>query len=465
MNCSSTINGASRHHESEAPVVRLRPHVASVPLPAVNDSRLMTVGAANAASLPKLNRRSTWKFPTFSLLAVVTVVGLGTAGTLPRRQRETELQAQMAEAETTPPAVSVAIARSASGRVEQLLPGNSMPLFETAIAARTNGYLKRRLVDIGDRVAKGALLAEIATPEIDDQLEQSRATLAQSRANLVRDVANQEYADIELERDRTLLKRGEISHEEHDRQLAQTKVATANVHATEATIRLNEADVQRLTDLQSYETISAPFSGVITVRNYDAGALITADNPTAPPLFRLAQIDTLRVMVDVPQVYSTSITVGQTAIVFRREDPQRQFTGTVTRMATALDPNTRTMLTEVQVPNPDGALFPGMYLQVKFIFSTEQPRVIIPAAALVTRTEGTFVPVLDDQHVVHHVAVQIGRDFGAELEVIGGLKGGETVVVHPGDAFLDGTHVQPVSPGKQPAASSKEMAAGGKSRP
>jgi RND family efflux transporter MFP subunit len=280
----------------------------------------------------------------------------------------------------------------------------------------------------------------------------------------VRDVANQEYADIELERDRTLLKRGEISREEHDRQVAQTKVANANVHATEATIRLNEADVQRLSDLQSYQKISAPFSGVITVRHYDSGALITADNPAALPLFRLAQIDTLRVFVDVPQVYSTSIQVGQTATVFRREDPQRQFTGTVTRMATALDPNTRTMLTELQVPNRDGALLPGMYLQVKFIFSTEQPRVLIPAAALVTRAEGSFVPVLDGQQAVHHVAVQIGRDFGAEMEVTAGLKGGEIVVVHPGDAFPDGTRVQPVSSTPDAPAPREQLAKSSETR-
>ncbi len=383
---------------------------------------------------------------------------MGSAGALPRWHRENELQSQLSEAAQTPPAVSVAVARSAPAHAEQLLPGNSLPLFETAIAARTNGYLKRRLVDIGDRVAEGALLAEIATPEIDDQLEQSRATLLQSRANLVRDEASQEYADIELERVRTLLKRGSISREEHDRQAALTKVATANVHATEATIRLNEADVQRLTDLQSYEKISAPFGGVITVRNYDAGALITADNPSALPMFRLAQIDTLRVMIDVPQVFATSIVVGQAATVFRREDPQRQFTGKVTRMATALDPSTRTMLTEVQVPNPDGALLPGMFLQVKFITGDESPRVLVPAAALLTRAEGTFVPVLDESDLVHYVAVQLGRDFGAEIEVTAGLRGGESVVVHPGDAFPDGTRVSRVAAAQQPGASRSELA-------
>src|SRR5262245_5094235 len=429
------------------PNSRSNPLVPSLSL-AAKSPRASQEVPVHGGGAAKRGARSGWKLPALGFLAIAAVAGMGTAGALPRWQRENELQAEWSEAASTPPAVSVAVARSAPAHVEQLLPGNSLPLFETAIAARTNGYLKRRLVDIGDRVAEGALLAEIATPEVDDQLEQSRATLLQSRANLVRDQANQEYADIELERVRTLLKRGSITKEEHDRQAALTKVATANVHATEATIRLNAADVQRLTDLQSYEKISAPFSGVITVRNYDAGALITADNPNALPMFRLAQIDTIRVMVDVPQVVATSIVVGQTATVFRREDPRRQFTGKVTRMATALDPNTRTMLTEVQVPNPDGALFPGMYLQVKFVVGDETPRVLIPAAALVTRAAGTFVPVLDEDDVVHYVVVQPGRDFGAELEVTTGLKGGETVVVHPGDALPEGMRVKPVTAGQ-----------------
>jgi RND family efflux transporter MFP subunit len=422
---------------------------------AVKVTPALPQAAAHGAVVAARAGRSGWKLPVFGFLAIAAVAGMGTAGALPRWQHENELQAQLSEAASTPPTVSVAVARSAPAQVEQLLPGNSLPLFETAVAARTNGYLKRRLVDIGDRVAEGALLAEIATPEIDDQLEQARATLLQSRANLVRDEANKEYADIELERVRNLLKRGSISHEEHDRQAALTKIATANVDATKATIRLNEADVQRLTDLQSYEKISAPFSGVITVRNYDSGALITADNPNAPAMFRLAQIDTIRVLVDVPQVCATSIVVGQTATAFRREDPRRQFTGKVTRMANALDPNSRTMLTEVQVPNPDGALFPGMYLQVKFVVGDETPRVLIPAAALVTRAQGTFVPVLDEGNVVRYVAVQTGRDFGAELEVTAGLAGGETVVVHPGDAFPEGTRVNPVAAEQKPVAASR----------
>ncbi len=379
-------------------------------------------------------------------MLVAVLVGLGVAGTLPRLRRERELNSAAAEAADTPPAVSVVVARPAPGDTDRLLPGSSLPFFETDIFARTNGYLNRRLVDIGDHVEAGALLAQIDTPEVDDQLDQARATLSQTTANLERDKANKEFADVELVRVTRLKKQGSISQEEHDRQVAATKVASAVVQATEATIKLNQADVQRLTDLQSFEKISAPYRGIITLRNYDAGALMISDSRTMLPLFRLSQIDTLRVMVAVPQVYATEIYVGQSATVFRREDPQRQFTGKVTRMATALDPNTRTMLTQVEVPNPDSALLPGMYLQVKFVTKKESPRILIPAAALVIGAEGVSVAVVDDKSVVHYTKVEIGNDFGAEVEVTVGLKGGETVVVHPGDAIPEGTLVQIVSP-------------------
>jgi len=387
-----------------------------------------------------------WTLLGIGALLAAILVGMGVAGTLPRLRREQELKAAAAETASAPPAVSVVLARPAPPDRERLLPGNCLPLFETEMYARSNGYLKRRLVDIGDHVAAGALLAEIDTPEVDDQLEQARATLALTTANLERDQANKAFADVELERVTALRKKGNISHEEHDRQVAATKVAGAAVQATEATIRLNEADIQRLTDLQSFEKIRAPFRGIITLRNYDAGALMLADNRTMLPMFRLAQIDTMRVMVVVPQVYSTKIMVGQGVTIFRREDPQRQFAGKVTRIASALDPNTRTMLTEVQVPNLDGALLPGMYVQVKFISRKDAPRILIPAAALVTGAEGVRVAVVDDKNIVHYSPVELGHDLGAEVEVTAGLKGGETVVVHPGDAISEGTLVRPVAP-------------------
>jgi RND family efflux transporter MFP subunit len=427
-----------------------RLHSASEPRPPTD-----VAAQANVDHVPR--RPGRWTLVAIGVLLVAILVGLLAAGTLPRLSHEQELNAAATEAAQTPPAVSVVVARKAPPDRERLLPGNSLALFETDIYARTNGYLKRRLVDIGDRVEADSLLAEIDTPEVNDQLEQARATLALSTANLERDKANRDFGDVELERVARLRKQGTISHEDHDRQVAATKVARAAVQATEATIKLNEADVQRLTDLQSYQKISAPFRGIITLRNYDAGALMVADNRTMLPMFRLSQIDTLRVMVAVPQVYSTEIFVGQEVTVFRREDPQQKFAGMVTRMATALDPDTRTMLTEVQFPNPDGALLPGMYLQVKFVTKKVSPRFLIPAAALVIGAEGVTVPIVEDKNIVHYSKVELGHDFGAEVEVTAGLKGGETLVVHPGDAIPEGTLVEPVStPVKAPTTDSKK---------
>jgi RND family efflux transporter MFP subunit len=339
----------------------------------------------------------------------------------------------------------VVTARTASPTAERVLPGDSHPLLEAAIYARTTGYLKSRRVDIGDHVKEGDLLAEIATPEIDAQLEQARATRLLTEANLVRDQANAELARIELNRSRNLLARQAAPQQELDTIVARAKVAVANVKATESSLQVTEATIQRLETLQSFQKVTAPFSGVITARNVDPGDLVSADSPTSTrEMFHLVQMDTLRVVVNVPQVFSTDVKVGQKAVVYRREDPKRTFPGVVTRTADALDPSTRTLLTEVEVPNRDGILRPGMYLQVKFLFERQVPIVMIPAAALSTRSEGPRVAVLDGQHRVHYRRVQLGRDFGIETEVAAGLEAGETVIVHPGDDLPEEAEVEPV---------------------
>jgi RND family efflux transporter MFP subunit len=223
----------------------------------------------------------------------------------------------------------------------------------------------------------------------------------------------------------------------------------AQVEANKASIQVNEAAVQRYTDLQGFQKIMAPFAGVITARNVDPGVLVTADNPSETrELFHLMQTDPLRVFVNVPQVYATSVAPGQMAVVYRKEDPLRRFSGRVTRTAKALDPNTRTLLTQVDVPNPDEALQPGMYLQVKFVAARAAPSVLIPSAALVTRNDGPEVALVDEHQAVRYRKVQLGRDHGAEVEVVTGLVGGETVLVHPGDALPEGQKVEPAPAAK-----------------
>jgi RND family efflux transporter MFP subunit len=378
------------------------------------------------------------------ILAVATMAGALAAGIRPRLQRERELKAAEAEVSTALPRVPVATAKSASPTAEHVLPADARPLLEAAIYARTAGYLKSRRADIGDRVKEGDLLAEIASPEVDAQLEQARAFQALAQANLERDQASSDLADTDLRRSRKLVARQAVPQQEFEGFLARDKVADANVLAAKANLRVNEANIHRLETLQSFQKVTAPFSGVITARNFDPGDLATADSTSTREMFHLVRMDTLRIFANVPQMFSTDVKVGQKAIVYRRETPKRTFTGTVTRTADALDLSTRTLLTEVQVLNRDGALRPGMYLQVKFLFERQVPTVLIPAAALATRADGPRLVVLDAQNRVHYRTVQLGRDFGSETEVLAGIDPGETVVINPGDGLPEGTVVQPV---------------------
>jgi RND family efflux transporter MFP subunit len=378
-------------------------------------------------------------------LVVVALAAALVAGTVPRLRQQQAVNAQAEAVANSVPRVTVSTARPSPADNERVLPGNALPLFEAAMFPRATGYIKTRLVDIGDRVEQGQLLAVIDAPDIDDMLAQEQANLEQAKATLKLNEANAVLAKTTLERYQTTQKinPGAVAPLMIDQQVATVGTTTASVEAARASIKVNEAAVQRYTDLQSFEKITAPFRGVITARNIDPGDLVTA-NSTTKELFHIMQTDTLRVFVNVPQVFATGIKVGQDATVYQRDDPTRQFAGKVTRTADALDPNTRTLLTEVQVPNKDDALRPGMYLQVKFVFRRVNPSVRIPAAAIVVRTGPRKVAVLDAQHAVHYRDVQLGRDFGDEIEVLAGINAGDTVVIHPGDDIPEGTVVEPV---------------------
>jgi RND family efflux transporter MFP subunit len=399
---------------------------------------------------PKMSGR--WILLGLSLIAVLLVILLVTA-TLPRIRQKNKLADAADAAVSSIPQVAVAIARSQGANAEQTLPGNSQAYREAALYPRTNGYLKEWLVDIGDRVAKDQLIAVIAAPDLDDQLDQAKANLEQARATLKLNEANAALAETIMERYLATEKLtvGAVAQLQIDEQRASVQTSKASVVAAQASVGVNEASVQMYTDLQGFEKIVAPFAGVITARNVDPGALVTADNPSATrELFHLMQTDPLRVFVDVPQVFSTGIKVGQTADVYRPEEPSKVFHGKVSRTANALDPNTRTLLTQIDVPNPDDALRPGMYLLVKFVAERSAPAIMIPSAALVIRdtTGQQEVAVLDAKNTVQYRKVQLGRDYGAEVEVMAGLQGGETIVVHPGDALAEGKVVQPISPKK-----------------
>jgi RND family efflux transporter MFP subunit len=385
------------------------------------------------------------RFLAIGALGVVILAGGLVAGVLPRLRQTREVNAEATATASAAPRVTVAVSRRSTSAAERVLPGNSLPLLEASLYARATGYVKSRLVDIGDRVQAGQVLAVIAAPDLDDQLLQARANLIQAKANLTKAKADETFARTDLLRYRHLMETRAVAQEEYDTRVQAFGVAQAVVGAMDAAIKVNEAAVQRYADLQGFEKITAPFPGVITARHIDPGDLTSADS-TARELFHLMRTDTLRVFVNVPQVFSTGIQVGQSATVYRQEDPTKNYAGKVTRTADALDPNTRTLLSEVQVPNPDNALRPGMFLQVNFVFDSSILPVLIPSAALATRTDGPRVAVLDSEHRVRYRSVQIGRDYGAEIEITAGLDDGETVVVHPGDDIPEGTVVEPVMP-------------------
>jgi RND family efflux transporter MFP subunit len=380
---------------------------------------------------------------------VVALTAVLTASTLGRMRQEHKRKDAAAEVATTLPRVTVVRARAMAAEAEQLLPGSARPLQEAGLYPRATGSIKTRLVDIGDRVQGGQLLAVIDAPDLDNRLALAKADLAQAKANWEKAKADAELFGSVENRSRILLAGGRTPRAEYEVKFKNYGAGKAAVGAAEAAIKVNETAVQRLADLRAFGKIAAPFAGVITARHIDPGDLVCADS-TARELFHLMRTDILRVFVDVPQVFATDIQVGQSAVVYRREDLLKPFSGKVTRTADALAPDTHTLRTEVQVANADNALRPGMDLQVKFVFRNEYRAILMPRAAVVTRAGAPRVAVLDDQHRVQYRTVQLGRDCGAQIEVLAGLTAGDTAVVHPGDDLPEGTVVDPVH--QQPVA-------------
>jgi RND family efflux transporter MFP subunit len=300
---------------------------------------------------------------------------------------------------------------------------------ESPIYARTNGYLKKWYFDIGSRVQKGQLLADIDAPEIDQQLSQARAELGTSQAN-----AN--LSEITANRYEGLLKSDSVSKQEVDN-------ATGDFAAKKAMVRSSEANVRRLQDLESFKHIYAPFSGVITKRNVDTGTLVNAGNGgSSQQLFFLAQTDPIRVFVSVPENYSSLIHAGLGAYLELTQFPGEKFQGKVVRTSEALDTVTRTLLTEVDVPNKDGRLLPGGFAEVHLQSKITGERMQVPVNALLFRSEGLRAVIVDANHKIHLQPLTIGRDYGTSLEVLNGLKAQDWVVLNPADSLDEGQEVR-----------------------
>jgi RND family efflux transporter MFP subunit len=400
------------------------------------------------------------------VLAVLLVIGL-----VPRHEQANELQADAAAAENAPVLVNIAKPVRAAETVQITIPGTLRPWQEVSIYARTAGYLKKFYVDISNQVEAGQLLAEIDTPEVNQELRQSQAALLQTKAAVTKATADRDLAKVTWGRYQQLTAPNYVSQQEADEKQAALHVAESALESAQANVTAAEANVQRLTEMQSFQKVYAPFAGVITGRGYDVGSLIIA-NPTATdvkPMYKIAENDVLRAFVNVPQSASLQITKGMDVKVTVRERPGRSFAGKVMGTTNYLDPANRSLLTEVKVTNvrePGGefALLPGMYVQVSFEVKRTTPPLVVPGPAVVNDAQGTQVAVVRGDGTAHFQKVTLGQDFGKEVEIVEGLTGDEQVITNPGERVVEGAVVR-ASGGEGNAGGGqhdKVAAAGGK---
>jgi RND family efflux transporter MFP subunit len=379
--------------------------------------------------------------PLFTVFFVVVIV-LMVVGGLLLFQRRVQYQALANETEAASiPTVAVIHPSVEAGDENLVLPGTLQAYVESPIYARTNGYLRKWYHDIGSRVNKGELLADIDTPEVDQQLGQARADLNTSKANA-------QLSDITATRYTELLKTDGVSKQEVDN-------AMGDQAAKRAIVQSSEANVRRLEELESFKHIYAPFGGVLTQRSIDIGTLINAGNGgTSQQLFYLAQTDPIRVYANVPEPYAPSIHAGIGAYLELTQFPGEKFRGKVVRTSNAIDLSTRTLLTEVDVPNPTGQLLPGGYAQVHLEVVVRGDRLQVPVNSLLFRSEGLRAVVVDSNHKARLQTLTIGRDYGVTLEVLNGLKAGDWIVLNPPDSLNDGqeVHVKEVPNPMAPAA-------------
>jgi RND family efflux transporter MFP subunit len=416
--------------------------------------------AHDEATIPQdLPKPKGWMIALMVLAVVVLLAGLFAIGWVPHHKAEEQAKGDAQEIAEQVPLVTVMAPAASPSTTDLVLPCDVKANQETAIYPRTNGYLKSQSVDIQDHVTKGQLLAEIDTPEVDAQLVQAKATLSQAKAGQAKAQSDLQLAKSTLERYQQLQKSrlGTVTQQEMEekqnveaQQQSAVKQAGANVEAAEAAVK-------RLTVLQGFEKVVAPFSGTITARNYDVGALLSASE-TAPgkEMFRIAETETLRVFVNVPQVYSGQVKIGGKAYLTANG---QDFAGTVVRSSEAVDPNTRTILFELSLPNKEGKLYAGMYGTAKLELTQERPTLLVPATALRFDAGGVRVVVVQDGKV-HFQDVRPGRDLGTQLEIVEGLSASSQVVTNPSEAMREGEEVKVMGAEKK-----KDAVVAGKASP
>ncbi len=389
--------------------------------------------AAGEGSAPEQDPLSPRKVLLGVVLALLILAVIAAAGILRRMHGDTVL-AQRTD-ELAPPTVGVAPAKPGAPTETLVLPGNVTAYTDSPIYARTDGYLQHWYYDIGAKVKKGDLLAVIETPELDRQVAQAQSDLATAQAN-----AN--IARIQAERYSNLVKSDAVSQQDTDTYVSQAA-------STASAVKSAQANLQRLQEMQSFEKIYAPFDGVVTARDVDTGQLISSGSgqSAGTQLFHMQAVQTLRVYTNVPQLYSQTLRHGMKIGLTFPEYPGKTFMGTLVRTADAIDPVSRTLLVEVDIDNRSGELMPGALAQVHFKTSPVGSTYIVPATALIFRREGMQVGIVVNRDVAHLVAVIIGEDDGATVQIVSGLNAGDQVIQDPPDSLIDGEKVTVVKPG------------------
>jgi len=411
-------------------------------------------GSAHSRPPAQLWRPSTITIWAICLGVTVLLIIAFIAGYIPMRKQKEVIASEAISREEALPRAEVIQAKRAPADSELELPGNIQAITEAPILARASGYIKRRLVDIGDRVKAGQPLAEIDAPELDQQvieakanLQQAHAVLDEALASYEQGKANLDLAKVSADRWSKLVNRGVVSRQEDDTYRTQYEAQLAGVRSLEKaiaaqrnSIAASEANLSRLQQMKDYEIVRAPFDGIITLRNVDSGTLVNLGNTL---LFRIAQINMLRTYLNVPQSNAEGVHAGQAAHIHVSSLPG-VFNGVVARSSNSLDPSSRTLLVEVHVPNPAGTLLPGMYAEVELASERPNPPLLVPSDALIVRPGANLIAVLRPDHTVHLQKVDVGRDYGDRLEVLNGLRDGETIIPNPGDLAREGLKIEPV---------------------
>jgi RND family efflux transporter MFP subunit len=392
-------------------------------------------GAPPAASHKVIRPRSLWLLGLSVLLPLAVSVAYAASQ---HNARGRQVMRTAEQQRYFVPTVRVAKVRAADGEMTVSLPGTTLAFASANIFARANGYIETRKVDIGDRVKAGDLLAQITAPELDHQIAQAEATLSQDQATLQQTRASRELARVTNDRDSSLVQKGWVTAQQGDTDRLTLDAQQAAIAAVESNIAAQEALIRVLRQQKAYQSVVAPFDGIITQRNVDTGSLVQSGMTF---MFTLMQSDVIRTQVYVSQDAAFGVANGVDAVVHVPENPDRTFPGKVTRFAHALAPGTRTLLTEIDVPNPDGALSPGMYVTVELHIPRKTPSIIVPADALVFSDNGVQVAVTHNG-IAHFKKVTVARDFGTEVEVRDGIKPGDEVILKPAVTLADGSNVQ-----------------------